>query len=782
MCTFFYLKFKMTKFKLLLFNLLIASSLYAQTLQGTIKNQTSEGIAGASVTVLNSSQRTVADKEGRFSLNLKTGTYQVQFSAIGFATQIQQVELTNKTITVNITLLDNTQTLGEVVVTADKVEANLQKTPLAVTSLNAKQLEEYRVWTINDLTALAPSTFTVEHGNSTGSSFLNIRGSMGFSNDQAVATYVDGVYQFDYFSAPLNFSNIERVEILRGPQGTLYGRNAFGGVLNVIAKRPNNKTSGFAEIDLGNYGQQRYSAGFNTPLIKDKLFINAGFQSNGRGAIYDNPTLNTKDFDKHNAYIGNVNLKYIVSDKWTIDLNTRYESNKDQGAYPWAATDSLARANPYTVFGNWDNTERRTNFNTSAAVKYFGNRFNFTSITSFVDYHIWLPGRFDFDFSPAELISFTTWSKQNQWTQELRFSSPANTSAFKWTVGSFLFGEKSKNSSTTYFDKDYALFDPNAPYSSIGNGKRNAFGVAFFGQATYAITPKFDITVGARYDIEHRELTQNSAFETGGVVMPLTADSTAKRTFNAFTPKVILSQKLTENSMIYGSYAKGFRVGGFNFGNAANPTYNPEKSDNYEVGVKNTLLNNRLKINLTAFYFQQKDQQVSTSQDGINYATLNVGDMDNYGLELEASALPIKNLQIDWTASTSHSEYKKLELFDAISNKVINYKGNKAINNPALQSMLAVQYGLPLSKSAQNLKAFVRGEFRYIGEYQLDFVNAYHQDAYSMINARAGVSSNHFEVAAWARNLNDVRYMAFGYGSYMMGMPRMMGITLTGKF
>ncbi|HAK80339.1 MAG TPA: TonB-dependent receptor [Runella sp.] len=772
----------MNKYTLLFLSLFMAGHLLAQNLKGTVKNQAGVGLSGASILLLNSSQGSTADKDGTFSLNLKAGKYQVQFSAVGYATKIQQVEITNTTIALEVTLSDNTQTLGEVVITADKVEANLQKTPLAVTSLNAKQLEEYRVWTINDLTALAPSTFTVEHGNSTGSSFLNIRGSMGFSNDQAVATYVDGIYQFDYFSAPLNFSNIERVEILRGPQGTLYGRNAFGGVLNVITKRPNNKTSGFAEIDLGNYGQQRYSVGFNAPLIKDKLFVNAGFQSNGRGAIYDNPTLNTKDFDKHNAYIGNVNLKYIVSDKWTIDLNTRYESNKDKGAYPWSATDSIARANPYTVYGNWDNTERRTNFNTSAAVKYFGNNFNFTSITSFVDYHIWLPGRFDFDFSPAELISFTTWSKQNQWTQELRFSSPANTSTLKWTVGSFLFGEKSKNSSTTYFDKDYALFDPNAPYSSIGNGKRNAYGVAFFGQATYAVTPKFDITVGARYDIERRELTQNSAFEKGGVVMPLTTDSTAKKTFNAFTPKVILSQKLTENSMIYGSYAKGFRVGGFNFGNAANPTYNPEKSDNYEVGVKNTFLNNRLKINLTAFYFQQKDQQVSTSQDGINYATLNVGDMDNYGLELEASALPVKNLQIDWTASTSHSEYKKLDLFDAASNTVINYKGNKAINNPALQSMLAVQYGLPLSKSAQNLKAFVRGELRYIGEYQLDFVNAYHQDAYSVINARAGVTSNHFDVAIWARNLSDVRYMAFGYGSYMMGTPRMWGITLTGKF
>lgn len=764
-----------------MFNILIMSNVFAQSIKGTIKNQIGERVVGATIAVLNTPKGAITDKNGVYEISLSNGRYDLSISAIGYASQIQNVEVYGA-ITLDFTLKESSQDLGEVVVTADKIETNLQKTPLAITSINARKIEEYRIWSITDLTALAPSTFTVEHGNSVGSNFLNIRGAMGFSNDQAVATYVDGVYQFDYFSAPLNFNNIERIEILRGPQGTLYGRNAFGGVLNIITKRPTNKTSGFAEVDLGNYGQQRYSVGFNTPLIKDKLFMNVGLQSNNRGAIYSNPTPETKYIDKHNTYNGNVNLKYIASEKLTIDWNTRYENNKDQGAYPWSGTDSAARATPFTVFGNWDNTERRTNFNTSLAVKYYHRNFNFTSITSLVDYHIWLPGRFDFDFGPAQLISFTTWSKQKQWTQELRFSSPANANKFKWTAGTFLFGEKSKNSSTTYFDQDYALFDPNAPYGSVGNGRRNAYGVALYGQATYAITPKFDVVAGARYDIEHRELTQNSAFEKSGIITPLTADSTAKKTFNAFTPKVILSYKLTDNSMIYASYAKGFRVGGFNFGNKQNPTYNPEKSDNYELGLKNSLFNNGLKLNLTAFYFQQKDQQVSTSQDGINYASLNVGDMDNYGLELEASALPIKNLQIDWTASTSHSEYKRLELFDAATNAVKDYKGNKAINNPALQSMFAVQYGIPLSKSAQNVKAFIRGEYRYIGEYQLDFINAFQQSAYGMFNARAGVTSNHIDIAFWVRNLNDVRYMAYGYGSYMMGTPRMAGITLTGKF
>lgn len=758
------------------------TSSFAQSINGTIESQTGEKIAFANISVLNSSKGTASDEQGFFSINLEKGVYQIQFSAIGFSSQIQTVTLTEQNHTLKIVLAENINTLPELVITAEKVEANLQKTPLAITAMNAKQIEEFRIWGLTDLTALAPSTYTIEHANSTGSNFVNIRGAMGFTNEQAVATYVDGVYQFDFFSAPLNFNNIERVEILRGPQGTLYGRNAFSGVVNIITKKPNNKTSGFVTLDLGNYGRQRYSLGFNAPLIKNKFFVNTGLQLNKLGSLYENPTLNTKDFDSRQAFSGNINLKYLISDKWTVGLNTRYENNKDKGAYPWAATDSIARNNPYIAYGNWDNTERRTNFNTSLAVKHFGKNFNFTSITAFIDYHIWFPGRFDYDFTEYNLLSGSTWSKQNQLTQEFRFTSPASADKFKWTVGSFIFSEKVKNNSTIHFDDDYVLYDPTAPYTTITNGKRNAYGIAFFGQATYSISPKLDITAGARYDIENRELTQNSSFEKDGIETILSPDNTLENTFNAFTPKAILSYKLTDNSMFYGSYAKGFRIGGFNFGSTTNPTYDSERSDNYELGVKNTFLDNKLKINLTAFYFKQKDQQVSTSKDGINYAILNVGDMDNLGFELEASAIPVKNLQIDWIASTSHSDYKKLEIFDAASQGVKDFKGNKAIYNPALQSMFAVQYSLPFPKSKHKFRAFVRGEYKYIGEYQLNFENTENQEAYNMFNARAGITSNHFDIAFWVRNLNDVQYMAWGYGSYMLGNPRMFGVTLTGKF
>ncbi|MBU2929740.1 TonB-dependent receptor [Winogradskyella psychrotolerans] len=760
---------------------LVVTSNFAQNIEGIILSTKGNPVPFANIMILNSSQGTATDLDGRFALKLNSGTYQIQFSAIGFAPKIKNIVVTNDKLSLNVTLVDQTESLGEVLVTSNKIETDLQKTPLAATALNAKQLKEYRVWSISDLTALAPSAFTIEHGNSTGSNFLNFRGAMGFTNEQSVATYVDGVYQFDFYSAPLNFNNIERVEILRGPQGTLYGRNAFAGVLNVITKKPTNKTTGFVEVDLGNYEQQRYSLGFNTPLIQDKLFVNAGLQLNKRGAVYENPTLNTKDFDGKEAYSGNLNLKYIVSDKWTLDFTSRYENNTDKGAYPWVTTDSIALNEPYKAFGNYDNTEKRTNFNASISAKYYGEKFNFTSITAFLDYENWFDDKYDFDFTASKLISGDTWNKQNQITQEFRFTSPANESKLNWTVGSYLFLDKAKSNYTTYYEEDFALFDPTAPYSTITNGVKNNVGIAFFGQGNYAITPKLDVTVGARYDIEHRKLTQNSSYEKDDVVTILSTDSSDDKTFYAFTPKFILNYQLTDNSILYGSYAKGFRIGGFNFGNDTNPTYDPERSDNYDIGIKNNLWSNKLKVNLTAFYFQQKDQQLTTTTDGAVYATQNIGDMDNYGLELEVSILPIKNLQIDWTASTSHSEYKKLELFDANSFTTIDYKGNQAIYTPKYQSMVAAQYSVPFPKSKHNISAFVRGEFKYIGEYQLDFENSNSQDAYSLINTRFGISSNHLDLAFWVRNLTDERYLSWGYGSYMLGSPRMWGVTLTAK-
>lgn len=758
---------------------------HAQTLKGIVQTKKGMSIESATISILNTDRTAIADKEGSFTFtNLPVGSYQLNISSLGFASQVKLIEVTTGNTSVTIVLEEQGAQLDEVVVSSDKIETRLQQTPAAVSSLSAQKLNDYRAWTVADLTALAPSVFVLEHGNSSGSNFFNIRGTMGFTNEQSVATYVDGVYQFDYYSAPINFNNIERIEILRGPQGTLYGRNAFSGVVNIITKKPTNTTHGYAEVDLGNYGQQRYTAGINTPIIRDKLFANVSAQYNGRGSVYSNPTLNTKHFDDRKDFNVNGNLRYLISDKWQVNVNAKTENDNDKGAYPWAASDSAARNHPYQAFGNWDNTERRSNTNLSATVSYFGRHFNFTSTTAAIDFHVWFPGRFDYDFTALNLISGSNASRSHQLTEEFRFSSPATADRFKWTAGSYLFADRTKTNYVTYYDEDYAVFDSTAPYRTINNGVRNNKGIAFYGQATYSITSKLDITAGTRYDVERKERTESNDLEKEGVVTSLTASETNDRTFDAFTPKLTLSYKLKSNSLLYASYAKGFRVGGFNIGaaNVNNRAYNPEKSDNYEAAIKNTLFQNKLKLNLTAFYLQQKDQQVGTSTDGVNYLMLNVGDMNNFGIETEVSAIPVKNLSVEWNAAWSDAKYVRLDLYDYSSSTIKNYKGNHPINNPDFSSMVAAQYNYPFAHSGQQVSAFARIEYRYIGKYYLDFLNTDYQEGYGLANARAGITAKNFEIALWGRNINDARYISWGYGSYLLGSPAMWGMTLTGKF
>jgi len=760
-------------------------TLRAQSLEGVVQTKDRTPVEAVTLRILNTERTAVADRQGNFRFsNIPEGNYELAVSSIGFASQIKKVKISAGITLLTIILEEQGKQLEEVVVSSDKIETRLQQTPAAVSALSGEKLNEYRAWTIADLTALAPSLFVAEHGNSSGSNFFNIRGTMGFTNEQSVATYVDGVYQFDFYSAPVNFNNIERIEILRGPQGTLYGRNAFSGVVNIITKKPTNSIAGYATVDIGNYGLQRYSAGFNAPLIRDRLFFNVTAQYNKRGSVYSNPTLNTAHFDGRKDFNINGNLRYLFSDRWQLNVNTKTENDNDKGAYPWAATDSAARNHPYQAFGNWDNTERRTNTNVSVAVNYFGRHFNFTSITAGIDYHIWFPDRFDYDFTADRLISGSNATRSQQLTQEFRFSSPANAGKWKWTIGSFLFAEKTKTNFVTYYDEDYAAIDTSAPYRTISHGLRKNRGAAVFGQATYTITPELDLTAGARYDIERKERTESNDLEKDHVVTPALPTEADVKTFHAFTPKLTLSYKFTGNSLIYASYAKGFRVGGFNIGAASanNRTYKPERSDNYELAIKNSLLDNKLKLNLTAFYLQQKDQQVGTSTNGVDYVMLNVGDMNNLGAESEIAVIPFKNLSLEWNAAWSHATYAKLELYDYVSGATKNYKGYHPINNPQFSSMMAAQYNYPLAKSKHHASAFARMEYRYIGKYELDFLNANSQNGYGLMNARAGITARNIEIAIWGRNINDARYIAWGYGSYLLGNPRMWGITLTGKF
>ncbi|MES2446350.1 MAG: TonB-dependent receptor [Bacteroidota bacterium] len=690
---------------------------------------------------------------------------------------------------IDFKLTESNQQLNEVAVSSERRQESVQKIPGAITFLDAKQIRDYRLWDITNLTAIAPNLFTVEHGNSTSSNFLNIRGVMGFSNEQAVATYVDGVYQSDYFSAPPLFNDIQSIEILRGPQGTLYGRNAFGGVVNITTRQPTNIASGYAEITFGNFGQQRYTAGLSSPIFKDKLFASGSLTYNHRGAIYYNE-FTQSGFDRREDYSGNFNLRYLPSAQWSLSLNVKAENDNDRGSFPWVTSYEEVYSKPYQVNTNNTNVERRKNFNTSLAANYYGKDFNFTSVSSYTKFNGYYQGAgVDYDFSPLNALSTAPNIKRKVYAQELRLSSPsASAGRLKWVGGAYGFLQHNDINSPTYFGPDYLLLDPTsgAPFTSTNIGRENNRGYAFFGQATYSFSAKLDLTAGIRYDYESRRLDQYTNYQKDpDPAILLTPNQAYQANFSAVTRKFVLRYKLKDNMLLYGSYARGFRAGGLN-SNATDPAqvpYEPEYSDNWEIGWKNMFFNNKLKLNLTAFYLQQHNQQISTAMDGVNALILNVGEMHNKGLELEVTALPLKGFQIDWNASYSYARYASLLLYSADANAVVDYRGGQPINTPPISSMLAAQYTYDFAESKQKLAVFARGEYRYLGRYYFDFVNDLSQPAHTLINAKAGLASKNFELNFWARNITDKKYIPYGsFGTFLLGTPRTYGTTLIAKF
>ncbi|RKR84662.1 TonB-dependent receptor-like protein [Mucilaginibacter gracilis] len=495
--------FKITTLILVCFS--IPALAQSGKIQGAVTTSAGEGINKTTVKLLNTNYGSLTDNQGKYSIsNLTAGSYTISVSAVGYASQLKSLELSKgQTLVIDFKLAESNQQLNEVTVSSEKRQEAIQKIPAAITALDAKQIKEYRLWDITNLTAIAPSLFVVEHGNSTSSNFFNIRGVMGFSNEQAVATYVDGVYQFDYFSAPPLFNDVQSIEILRGPQGTLYGRNAFGGVVNITTKQPGNTPSGYAEMTFGNYGQQRYTVSLSKPIIKDKLFASGSFTYNHRGSIYYNE-FTKSGFDRREDYSGNFNLRYLPSKQWSLALNVKTENDNDRGSFPWVGSIDDVFSKPYQVNTNNTNVERRNNFNTSLAANYYGKDFNFTSVSSYIDWHAWYEGKgVDYDFSPLDILSTAPDNHQHVFSQEIRFASPsASQSKFKWVAGAYGFTQNLYTYSPVYYGPDYLQLDPTsgAPFTTIGNSHGNNKGYAFFGQATYSLTNQLDFTAGIRYD------------------------------------------------------------------------------------------------------------------------------------------------------------------------------------------------------------------------------------------------------------------------------------------
>jgi iron complex outermembrane receptor protein len=568
----------------------------------------------------------------------------------------------------------------------------------------------------------------------------------------------------------------------------------MGGVINIITRQPSNKTEGFVELNFGNYHQQRYAIGLRTPLVKNKVFFGISGIYNKRDGFYTNE-FNNSSYDRQHSLTGNYYLKWLASSKWILTLNVKNHNNRNNGPFPLVFGTEPAFQKPFQLNQNAVAKMIDNTLNSSLSVSHAGAAFNFTSQTAYQSNLRYYDRPLDGDFSPLDGITIINnygndWNRVKVLTQEFRFtSSPSSQASLKWTAGTYFFYQDNPVKQATHFGEDAELLGaPDKNFSLINTNQGKSTGAALYGQFTYSFLDKLFLIAGLRYDYEKKKYTVLGEYQKApDPVMVIRPDTSAQVNYHAISPKLGLSYNLSSKSNLYASYSQGFRAGGFtqlSIDPSQPPLYpyKPEYSNNVEAGIKNSLAGNRLRLNAVIFFTQVSHAQVPTLiiPDAIT-VTRNAGKLTSKGFEWEVESNPAKGLQVDYNFGYTDAKYKILKLSQG--GNEVDLSGKRQIFTPDITSLLAAQYSYEIAPK-HSLKLIVRGEWILVGKQYFDLANTIAQSSYSLINTRCGISTKHFGIFFWGRNLGNKKYIAYAYdfGAVHLGDPKTYGITLSGKF
>jgi iron complex outermembrane receptor protein len=768
-----------------------AESQSMTSISGSVTGEHQTPVKWATIHVWNTDLSVIADDKGLFRIpSIPSGLYTIEISATGYATTSRQVKASNAESPLTIELQPSGKQLDEVLVTAQKKEENLQQVPMSISAVSAKDIKAYRLWESNDLSGIISNLYVANPGD--GRNVISIRGITSTSYDPAVVTYIDGVSQFSLDSYIPQLFDVERIDVLKGPQGTLYGRNAMGGVINIITKDPVDKTSLSASLSAGSAGLQRYTLSFRTALIKNKLYFGAAGLYEGSNGFYTN-NFNNSHFDKQHRTGGNFYLKYIISPQWTATLNVKALANRNNGAFTLASSIAEAFEKPFHLNQDAIGEMVDNTLNASLVIRHSGEHVNFSSQTAYQSNYRIYRKPVDGDFSPIDGVAIVNnyghdWNKVKVFTQEFRLSSPATQSSpLKWTLGSYLFHQSIPSRQGVHFGKDAMLVgSPDTDYTIINTSKSNNYGLAFYGQLEYAFSRQFVLTGGLRYDAQQSKSEVSGEYlpDSSPSGFPTQADTSARSNYSALSPMLSFSYRPSAHTRIYISYNRGYRTGGLTqlSTDPSQPPlypYKAEYSNNYELGMKNSFFHQRFTANLALFYNQVQDVQVPTLilPDAIT-VTRNAGRLKSRGFDADFKAMILPGLEAVYNIGYTHATYTNLKL--SANGDAVNLDGNHQIFTPDLTSMLALQYGRSLNK-AQTLRAFIRGEWFYLGKQYFDLANQQVQTSYQLLNASLGMSWKQISISYWMRNLGNTRYISYAYdfGAARLGDPQTAGVTLT---
>jgi iron complex outermembrane receptor protein len=658
--------------------------------------------------------------------------------------------------------------LPPVVVTVDKRETEAQKTPMTLTVLDSQQLDDRGVTEIDDVLRRIPN-LSVNRGTG-GLTYMSFRGAPTTipTETNPLVIYVDGVPADTFMNLDAPLMDVERIEVLRGPQSVMYGKNTFGGIINIISQKPDNTFRGKVFTRAESYEGYALGGTMSGPLKEDLLYLSLSAMHEQSEGYMHPEGRDRNNTDKKDRVKGM--LRLTPSTQVDIALHGDYTQSRERPAYIKGNDPTLDSISNDEDFSDCDT------LNLALTAEVDLDAMTAHSITTYrsetLDFQVFL--------NPVMPMANTSGRniERQEFTQEFRVNSPEE-NKLQWLLG--LYG--------SYTDLDvkniYADYMPMGPWKPALNQpfKQTTKELTPFGQIEVPLTDSFHAVAGLRWYNASKSATikyePNSDMQALFGSKPMSTDP--DESWNELLPRFALTWQVNPSDMVYAGVSRSAVPGGFNYA-ASTPsslTYDSQTAWNYELGTKTGWFDNSLLANLSLFYSSFENFQIMEYNPTLAaYEARNAGEASSYGAELDLIWRILEGLDFDLSAGYTHARYDSYSVKDSTTGKSISYNDKHIPYTPTFSGTAGLQY-------RHSSGVFGRVEGIYSGKLYWDDANDYARDPITVCNARLGYEWEDFDVYLYGNNIFDGRYLQSFAATTSIGVmapPQSFGVELAYRF
>jgi len=653
------------------------------------------------------------------------------------------------------------------------VEFKKSKENLATNSVSVVDsgfINRHELQSITELTAVVPNFYMPEYGSKQNTP-VYIRGVGAKTKGSAVGFYVDGIPHFENSSFDVDMSNIASVTVFRGPQGTLYGRNAIGGIINVTTVSPLTYQGTQFKLGYGSHNDALFQfSHYNKLGSKMGYSVAGGYHYND--GFHRNMFTNKYADQLKDAY-GRVALVWLLDNKWFLRVNSMLDYS-NQGGYPYGKYNRLTGETEPVNYNRYS-SYRRLLSTSGLNISYAGESISFSSQTAFQ--YIRDRQGIDQDFTANDTYFVKNRLKQTMLSQEFILKSN-NSSRYQWLWGAFAMTQHINNTvETQYITKDNAFpTHYRIPVNAL----------AIYHQSTIKLFSGFSFIAGLRWDYENstlKYLRETYQLSTDGARTEVKNVNSSLH-FNQITPKFALQyQDERNNNSYYFSVTRGYKAGGFNqtFQKEEETSFGPEYNWNYELGGKMHLLKDKLYAEAALYYIDWRQQQVNQTVPGVGNVIHNAGHSSSKGFELALNSSPLKNLSIALSYGYTYAKFIEYQ-----KSATLSYSGNMLPMVPRNTLSCSASYALYPSSTSFIDKIVLTAGLTGLGKIYWAEDNEVAQNFYALLNAKISITSGIFTWECWGKNITDMHYNTYCFKSSadyaQIGKPAYFGTSLLVKF